>query len=80
MAWELEKDGCEFEYIVDHFENSKVYLIRYILSNISVNSDSNCSTCINLISKCEERPHNDNTITFILDEETIEVAIIITFE
>ena len=41
--------------------DSKIDLARYILSNMSVNINS---TCVNLISKCEERRHNHNTITF----------------
>ena len=51
----------KIEFVCVLRSNSKVDFARYILSNISVNIDS---TCINLISQCEERPRNHNELTF----------------
>ena len=68
MSWKMMVVSLSSMYVILKIafvcvlrSDSKVDLARYILSNISVNINS---TCIKLISKCAERPHNHNTITF----------------
>ena len=65
---ELEKHGCESEFIVGSFEkrficmlrsNSRVDFAQYVFLNISVIIDS---TYIHLASKCAERQRNHNAI------------------
>ena len=68
MYWELEKDGCESEFIVGSFENricmyaQVKFESRFLRDTFSVIIES---TFIHLVSKCAERQYNHSTIQLI---------------